>query len=340
MITPPADIQHILDYTPWNNLRGMRLFLTGGTGFFGRWLLDSLTAANDRLGLEATAVVLTRDPTTFARTAPHLADRVDLGFHQGDVRTFDFPDGPFTHVLHAAADAGRTGEPLDVLDTVVGGTRRALDFAAARGTKRFLLTSSGAVYGRQPPDLLHVPETFPGGPDPTDPRAVYGEGKRVAEAASCIIGRQHGFAAIIARCWAFIGPHLPLDGPFAIGNFLRDAVAGRPVRVAHNGTAVRSYMHAADLTVWLWTLLANGPPRLPVNVGSVEPVSVGELARRVAALAGVGVEVAETPPPGEPAERYVPDVARAAGLGLRMRIGLDDALARTFAAVAADRGAA
>lgn len=332
-LTPAADLDHVLQFAPWADLKGMRLFVTGGTGFFGRWLLDSLAHANDRAGVGATAVVLTRDPAAFARKAPHLANRSDLTFHAGDVRDFAFPDGAFTHVLHAATEASVTlneGSPLVMLDTVIAGTRRALDFTVASGARRFLLTSSGAVYGRQPPTLTHVPETFTNGPEPTDPRAAYGEGKRVAEAMSCMMARRHGFVATVARCWAFVGPHLPLDTHFAVGNFLRDAAAGGPVRVGGDGTPYRSYLHAADLTVWLWVLLANGPDCQAVNVGSGEALTIRELAVKVAALNRAEVVVAKSPTPGAPAERYVPDVARAESLGLRVRIGLDDALKRTF----------
>ena len=193
------------------------------------------------------------------------------------------------------------------------------------------------LYGRQPPDLSHVPETDRGGPDPTDPRAAYGEGKRVAEAMTAMMARHHGFAAVIARCWAFVGPHLPLDTHFAVGNFLRDAAAGGPIRIGGDGTPYRSYLHAADLTVWLWALLADGPDCQPVNVGSGEAVSIVQLARAVAAVAGCDVRIANEPTPGKPAERYVPDVSRAAGLGLTVRIPLADALARTFAWVKESR---
>ena len=331
--TPEADLHHILEFAPWADLRGMRLFLTGGTGFFGRWLLDSLAFANDHAGLAATAVVLTRDPAAFARKAPRLANRADLTFVAGDVRDFAFPAGQFSHVLHAATEASSTlneTQPLEMLDAVIAGTRRVLEFSAKCGASRFLLTSSGAVYGRQPSEATHLPENYAGAPDPTDPRAAYGEGKRVAEAMTCMMARRHGFTASLARCFAFVGPHLPRDGHFAVGNFLGDALAGRPIRVAGDGTPVRSYLHAADLTVWLWSLLTAGPNCQAVNVGSDEAISIGELARRVGALADVEVQVAQLPTPGLAAARYVPDIAKARSLGLEIRIGLDDALRRTF----------
>jgi dTDP-glucose 4,6-dehydratase len=118
------DRNHVLAHTRglWEELRGRRIFITGGTGFFGCWLLESFTHANDRLGLGAEAVVLTRAPAAFTRKAPHLAKNSAVRLHEGDVRDFAFPSGPFDFVLHAATEScGRLiyDDPLAMLDTIV-----------------------------------------------------------------------------------------------------------------------------------------------------------------------------------------------------------------------------
>jgi dTDP-glucose 4,6-dehydratase len=204
-----------------------------------------------------------------------------------------------------------------------------------------LLTSSGAVYGRQPPDLAHIPEDHPGGPDPTDPRSAYGEGKRLAELL-CTLFTPGGPACKIARCFAFVGPLLPLDRNFAAGNFIRDALAGGPIRVAGDGTPYRSYLFAADLAAWLWTILVRGAPARPYNVGSDAALDIAAVA---AAVAGQfrpppAVAVATPPAPGLPAERYVPSVERARReLGLDVWVPLGEALRRTVRFAAAVRSA-
>jgi dTDP-glucose 4,6-dehydratase len=332
-----ADVDHVLTHTHgWDELREGRLFLTGGTGFFGCWLLESFTAANDRLRLGAEAVVLTRNPDAFRRRVPHLAGHPAVRLVSGDVRGFRFPDGPFTHVIHAATEAGAAlheQRPLALLDTIAEGTREVLEFARSKRVRGFLLTSSGAVYGRQPPELTHVPEDYRGGPDPFDPRSAHGEGKRTAELLCALYARQHGLAPKVARCWSFVGPHLPLDGPFPLCHFLRDALAGRDVQVGGDGTPYRSYLHAADLAVWLWTILFQAPPCRAYNVGSDQGLSAAELAHLVATSVSpaVGVRLAREPVPGRPAERYVPSVDRARKeLGLAVRVGLREAVARTL----------
>jgi nucleoside-diphosphate-sugar epimerase len=332
------DLEHVLAHTLplWEELRGGRLFITGGTGFFGCWLLESFVWACDRLDLDAQAVVLTRRPEAFAVKAPHLAAHPAIQLMSGDVRSFVFPDGPFSHVIHAATESSTSlneDDPLAMLDTIIDGTRRTLDFAVRSGAKKFLLTSSGAVYGKQPPEMTHVPEDYPGAPDCTNARSAYGEGKRVAELLCAIHARKHGLQTKIARCFAFVGPYLPLDAHFAVGNFIRDGLAGGPIRVNSDGTPYRSYLYAADLAIWLWTILFRGEAARPYNVGSGHALNIAELAEQVAGFfpSRSDVVIAKKPVSGRAADRYVPSVERAVEeLGVDVWIPMAEALRRTI----------
>lgn len=314
--------------------------MTGGTGFFGRWMVESLLHADERLGLGTSLVLLSRDPDAFARRAPHLAGSRSVQVLEGDVRTFVAPSGRFTHLVHGATDTtgpSNAERPAELLETIVQGTRNTLEIAARGSVRRVLLLSSGAVYGRQPAELTHLPESYGGGPDPLDPLQAYAEGKRVAELLGAIFARDRGLEVVTARAFAFVGPQLPLDAHFAVGNFMRDALDGETIRVGGDGTPYRSYLHAADLAVWLWTLLVRGESGRVYNVGSEEAVTIRELAEAVARAAGtIGrqttVRIARAADPSAPPTRYVPSTRRAhEELGLRMHITLDDALTRTLA---------
>jgi dTDP-glucose 4,6-dehydratase len=180
--------------------------------------------------------------------------------------------------------------------------------------------------------MTHIPEDYRGAPDTMDVRSAYGEGKRMAELLCLIYAKQHGIEVKIARCFAFVGPHLPLDGDFAIGNFIRDGIQGSPIRVNGDGTPYRSYLYAADLAIWLWTILVKGTICYPYNVGSDKDITIADLAYTVSSMFDFGLDVliAQETIPGKPSERYVPSIQRARSeLQLQPVIPLEEAIKRT-----------
>jgi nucleoside-diphosphate-sugar epimerase len=317
-------------------LRGKRLFVTGGTGFVGSWLLESFTWANARLALGASAVVLARDPNAFRSIAPHLAHDPALEFLAGDVRALPAL-GAFDGVIHAAAPASKKlndEEPLAMLETIVEGTRGVLEMAARSGPIPVLLTSSGAVYGRQPPELERFDETYTGAPDTLDARNAYHEGKRLAELLGAVYAQTCGLHFKLARLFAFVGPYLPLDRHFAIGNFIGDALAGRTIEVRGDGTPVRSYLYGGDMAGWLWAILSRGRNGRAYNVGSSEAVDIAATAHAVASAVDPTptVTIRGTPDLTRLPERYVPSVARAFDeLSLVQTVDLPSAIGRTIA---------
>lgn len=331
-----GDLDHVLAHTEevWELVRGERFFMTGGTGFVGTWLTESLLWANRRLSLGISVVLLTRNPEAFRRRSPHLAADPAVTPWLGDAQSFEFPEGNFPLVMHLATERcapPNPESPVSTLDGDASATRRVLELARTRGTRRLLFTSSGAVYGKQPADLLHITEDYEGAPSPTDVNSVYGQSKRVSEFLCSVWSRIYGFDAIICRLFTFLGPMLPLDANYAAGNFIRDAMAGGPVRIKGDGTPYRSYLYAADLTIWLWVLFMRGESGTAYNVGSPREISIADLAHRVVEVASPDAEICieGQPVPGTQPPRYVPATDRAARLGLQAWIPLEESLRRT-----------
>ena len=332
---PAADLDHVLAHTEevWELVRGERFFITGGTGFVGSWLTESLLWANRRLDLGLSAVLLTRDPEAFRRRSSHLADDPAVTLWKGDGRNFVFPEGRFSLVIHLATERCyplNAFSPVSSLEGDLATTKRVLELARTRGTRRLLFTSSGAVYGKQPADLLQIPEDYAGAPFSTDVSSVYGQSKRISEFLCSVWSSVYGFEAIIGRLFAFVGPLLPLDANYAVGNFVRDAMAGGPVRISGDGTSYRSYLYAADLAIWLLVLLVRGKSGIAYNIGSPHEISIVDLARRVVGVAAPGTEIriGREPVPGSPPLRYVPATDRAAQLGLQPWVPLEEAIRR------------
>ena len=342
---PNQDLDHILAHTRdlFPAIAGARLFLTGGTGFFGHWILESLLRANHYLQLRVQTTVLTRSIDRFRAKAPHLADDPAVTLLEGDIRTFPFPTEPHTHIIHAATDSGDQGinrPAYQLAESILEGTRHTLRFALATGASRLLFTSTGAVYGRSAP-IPAIPETYPGAPDPLLLQSSYDEAKRMAE--HLCVAYSHGSAlrCVIARPFAFVGPHLPLDAHFAIGNFIGSAIAGTPIHIRGDGTPRRSFLYMADLAIWIWHLLLRAPANRAYNIGSPYGTSIADLARLTAATLRPGltpgtsrlpIRIDGVPDTSAPLNSYVPDVARAnTELGLRVTIPLDEAIRRTAA---------
>jgi len=325
----------------WQGLKGKRVLLTGGTGTVGSWLLELYCRANALWDLGSRIQVLSRDPEAFHAKCPHLAADPAVTFLRGDIRTFG-PSagpfgpsaGPFDLVIHGANDASGAASYTDLLghlDTLVLGTRHLLERALEAKAQRVLLLSSGAVYGPQPPDLERIPETHPGAPDPMNPGTRYAQGKRMSEHLCMVFRHQFGLDAVIARGFALVGPHLPLDTHLALGNFIRDALAGRPVEVLGDGTPWRSYLYASEYAMACWLILLSGQPGRAYNVGSPEGIRLGDLARMVAGMRGLPVVIRQEAREGVPAERYLPSVRRMEEeLGFRSRIDLINSIRRTM----------
>lgn len=311
------------------HLPDCQLLLTGGTGFIGRALLRHWeTHPADR---PKTVVAISRNPKAFAESFPDLARAPWLDLRYGDVVQPDtLPKQGFEHVIHAAADstAGPRLSPIERYTQIVDGTRHVLQVAVAAGAKRFLLLSSGAVYGSRNATHPDPDEDDFGAPDPLRPENAYGMGKRAAEHLAALTQRDHGIEVVIARCFAFVGRDLPLDVHFAIGNFIRDALCREQVTVAGDGTPIRSYMDQRDLSRWLLTLLCQGKAGQAYNVGSEEALSITDLAHLVRDTLAPNKPVwISAEKRSELRSRYVPSTLKARQeMGLNLQHSLQESI--------------
>jgi dTDP-glucose 4,6-dehydratase len=238
--------------------------------------LESLIYANQQLNLNVHITVLTRNVILFSKKYPHLVNHSCVSFCEGDIKNFEFPSNNYSYIIHAAADM--SGDLHSLYTSIDIGTKHLLKFAVYCGVKSFLLISSGAVYEKKisqkslfdEKDKLNFNEEI-----------SYSRAKVNAENYAISYAKNHNFPVKIARCFAFVGPYLTNQN-FAIQNFIYSGLQGKSIVINGDGTSCRSYLYAADLMIWLWTILIKGENVRPYNVGSNAVISIYELANYVA----------------------------------------------------------
>lgn len=323
----------------WSKLGNAHILLTGGTGFFGSWIIVSFAALR-QMGLPIEMTVLSRDPTKFLEKNPSLKSMPGLAFRKGDVTDATIPFS-ITHIMHFATTGSKAETPAaekQIRHTVIDGTKHLLEEAKRVGASRFMLASSGAVYGRTPSQGAAIGE----GRGPTDqpredilrtdvPLSAYGQAKREAEELCRRASISRDIETVITRGFTFSGPLFPTAGPYVISTFMSALMNGLPLQV-RTPSSIRSFLDGRDLVRVLWMLLARGRNGEAYNVGSDESVTMGELADMMRAVAiKVSLRVPEirllAPSVTRTADIYRPSIEKlTAEFGWKPTIALRDSL--------------
>jgi dTDP-glucose 4,6-dehydratase len=162
---------------------------------------------------------------------------------------------------------------------------------------------------------------------------VYGEAKRVTEIIASIGAKSNNFKVSFARCFCFVGPYLPLNANYAIGNFIGNFINNQDILVEGDGSPIRSYLYSSDLVIWLLTILIKGRNGVPYNVGGDRALTIAQLANIVAGFSNSNLNVVvKKPPLGLVNRPYLPDLSRGfEELGLKIHTGLEDSISKTIA---------
>jgi nucleoside-diphosphate-sugar epimerase len=319
-------------------LKSATIVVTGGTGFFGKWLAESIAVLNDMYAFGIECHLVARGVDGFRATCPHLAQRKDIHLVRCDVRYLnEFPSST-QWVVHAAATPDNrlhASNPVEVMGTIAEGTTNVLRLAARCADLRMIANvSSGHVYGLQPIEAPSTSENAFGRLSCSEPSSAYAEAKRFAETLCAAARTQAHLPVVTLRPFAFIGPYQSLETPWAINNFLRDALHGKAIRVFGNGQTVRSYMYGSDLATWVLSILVGAKSGRAYNLGSSEPISIEAVARLIAACVNPAPDVIlgsalESHPN---VSRFVPDTTAAKrDFGLDVATSLETAVRRTVA---------
>ncbi len=311
------------------------LLLIGGSGFFGKSILDAYQRSLLRAYDISEITVMARNAHKLSIYSPSLLDK-SIQLLNADIATCTkLPRADI--VIHAAASTDERNyiaSPEKERENILAGTYNFCHLAAQfLKDAKIIYVSSGAVYGQQPENVDKLTEDFNMGSIEhlVAQKRDYAIAKRDSERAIIGLGQQ-GLSVSIARCFAFVGRYLPLTQHFAIGNFIYDGIKGNVITVKACRPVYRSYLYSDDLVNWLMRIGQNASPMCPIfNVGSDEVIAIHDLAIKIANCFKVNWSL--TPLSSSSVDRYIPSIEKARAIGCQIQQPLDSAIAKTIASL-------
>jgi UDP-glucuronate decarboxylase len=293
------DLRYITEHLiqEFSRMAGKRILITGGAGFLGYYLTQSIMHWNDSASQESCIDVTVFD--NFSRGMPEwlkeMASNPLLHLFRHDITSplpEEMPD--FSYIIHAASIASPTfyrKYPIETMDANVNGLRFLLEYARERLESRtpiegLLFFSTSEIYGDPTPDNIPTPETYRGNVSCTGPRACYDESKRYGEALCVNFARQYGIPVTVARPFNNYGPGLKITDKRVLPDFARDIMAKQDIVMYSDGSPTRTFCYVADAVVGYYRILVRGTAGESYNIGVESPeISIGELAELVTGLA-------------------------------------------------------
>ena len=311
-------------------LKNSEILVTGGTGFLGKWIVGIVTYLNDKLSFNIKLYLVARNNSLYINEI--IKNRSDIIFIKNDIRNLRELPSTIEYIIHAAATPDNSihmSNPIEVMETISKGTKRVLDIALELdNVKKILNISSGQVYGTLNSNM--VSESHIGMLDANSINSIYPEAKRYSETLSIAYKSLYKLPIVQVRPFSFIGPYMGLEKPWAINNFIKDAIKFKKIRILGNGKPIRSYMYPTDMAWWLLNMLVDSKNGVIYNLGSEEGISLEELALKIKKKIGHDIKI-EILNMNEDSSVFVPDESLVKDkLDLDTKVSIDEALDKTI----------
>lgn len=263
-------------------LKGSHVAITGGTGHVGTWICEVIHFLNENFDFNTRVFVLDRDIEKAKNGVPHLVNSNKFDFQRTDIRYLVELPKSINYVIHAAGlpdSRDHVSNPVEVMSGIALGTEAILKASERLSNlKMFLHMSSSLVYGSFSDRKEDIKETdFTSGSD-VSVSSVYAEAKRYSEALVSSYRQQYRLPVTIVRPFSLVGPYQPLSGPWAVNNFINDAMEGRTIKVLGDGETLRSFIYGSDMAFWILRTLVSAESGTKFNLGSPESISIKDLS--------------------------------------------------------------
>ncbi len=300
----------------------MRIVVTGGAGFLGSHLIESLLEKGDEVICIDNFITGKKE---------NIQPFMDKNFQiiESDVSNGINIDGPVDFIYHFASPASPADYlkyPIQTLKVGSLGTHNALGLAKEKKAK-FMIASTSEVYGD--PLINPQPEGYWGNVNPIGPRGVYDEAKRFAEALTMAYHRIHNIKIYILRIFNTYGPRMRLNDGRAIPNFFQKSLSGGDITIFGNGHQTRSFCYVKDLIEGI-LYLSESNYHLPVNLGNPSEMTIIELAETIIELTGSQSKIVFIKALEDDPKVRRPDITKARELlNWNPRTGLREGLIKT-----------
>jgi dTDP-glucose 4,6-dehydratase len=312
-------------------LKSSHILITGGTGFVGTWLTEMIIYLNENFNFNITIYLLSRNATQMSN---HIKFKY-IHYIKSDVKNIKELPSSIEYILHAAGTPDsreHVSNSIKTIDTFYKGTQNILDLASRLPNLiKVIHFSSNKIYGTNYSTTpMDESNTTSGGNNIQD---VYSESKRISETLCKAYMSELHLPIIIVRPFAFIGPFQSLDKPWAVNNFIRDAILGGPIRILGNELTTKSYMYGSDLAYFLLNILVLGKVGETYNLGNSHPINLLVLATKIKNLINSEIEIKIRSSKDQYSKTSfdVPETSKVENeLKIKSSFDIDEALKRTI----------
>ncbi|MGA9046338.1 NAD-dependent epimerase/dehydratase family protein [Sulfuricurvum sp.] len=311
-------------------LKNKQILITGGSGFIGIWLTHLVLYLNDTQNFNIKLYLIARNISD--ETSQIIANRKDVTFIKSDVRNLcEFPKD-ISYIIHSATSPDNRvymSNPVESMDIIANGTKSVMENALhLEKLEKVINLSSGQIYGTI--DSHNIREGDFGKINSNSIAAIYPEAKRYAETLTNAYRSLHKLPTVQIRPFSFIGPFMDMNKPWAVNNFIRDALKFKHIRILGNGKPIRSYMYPTDMAIWILNILVHGKVGSAYNLGSNVGVSLEEVALKIKNIIGSSVNI-EILNMNDNCSEFVPNIDHVRQeLGLDITVDIDETLTKSI----------